>query len=370
MSFQLTIILTGVLVAMSCALVGSFLVLRKLSLVGDAISHTVLLGLVLGALLTGAVTGLPTLVGATLVGLLTVALVELLARTGLVKEDAAIGLVFPALFALGVVLVTRYAGNVHLDVEHVLYGEIAYAPFDRVVLGGVDVGARALWTLGGIALLDLLFVLALYKELKLATFDPALAAALGLAPAPLHYALMGMVSLTTVGAFDAVGAILVVAFLIVPPATAYLLTQRLATMLALAALSGALSAVLGYGLARALDASIAGSMATMTGALLALAFLLSPRHGLIVQALRRGRQRREFAVDLLLSHLLRAERETPEELRAEFRWSSRQASRVIGEATRRGLVRAEGGRLRLTDAGRDASAEVARALQPGALSGA
>ena len=295
MGFEAIVILTGVLVAASCALVGSFLVLRKLSLVGDAISHTVLLGIVIGALIAGSVSGLPTLLGATVVGLLTVALVEAVAGSGLVKEDAAIGIVFPALFALGVVLVSRYAGNVHLDVEHVLYGEIAYAPFDILEIGGVELGPRPLWTLGAIALIDLLFVLLCYKELKLASFDPGLAAALGLSPAVLHYALMGVVSLTTVGAFDAVGAILVVAFLIVPPATAYLLTDRLPVMLVLATGAGALAALGGYALARALDASIAGSMATMAGLLFALAFLFSPSHGLVARAVRLARLRREFA---------------------------------------------------------------------------
>lgn len=355
MSYTFAIVLTGVLVAMSCALVGSFLVLRRLSLVGDAISHTVLLGIVIGALITGGISGLPTLLGATVVGLLTVALVEVLSRSGLVKEDAAIGLVFPALFALGVVLVSRYAGNVHLDVEHVLYGEIAYVPFDTLVIGGYDLGPRALWVLGGIALVDLLFVVLFYKELKLATFDTGLAAALGFSPVLVHYCLMGVVSLTTVGAFDAVGAILVVAFLIVPPSTAYLLTDRLPVMLGLAVFAGALSAAGGYLVARWLDASIAGAMATVAGVLFALAFLFSPTHGLVVRSLRRAAQRRTFAVDLLLAHLCRAERETPEEVRAEFRWSPRHAERIISEATRRGLLREQNGRLTLTDAGRSAS---------------
>lgn len=355
MSFTITIVLTGVLVAVSCALAGSFLVLRRLSLVGDAISHTVLLGIVLGALISGGISSFPTLLGATAVGLLTVALVEVLARSGLVKEDAAIGLVFPALFALGVVLVSRYAGNVHLDVEHVLYGEIAYTPFDTLVVGGIDLGPRSLWVLGGIALTDLAFILMFYKELKLATFDTGLAAALGFSPVVIHYALMGMVSLTTVGAFDAVGAILVVAFLIVPPSTAYLLTDRLPVMLGLAACAGALSAVGGYLMARWLDVSIAGSMATVAGALFTLAFLFSPAHGVVVRSVQRARQRRKFAVDLLLAHLCRSERETPAEIRAEFRWSARHADRIIREASRRDLVRLERGRLALTEAGQNAT---------------
>lgn len=358
MSPQLTIMLTGVLVASSCALVGSFLVLRRLSLVGDAISHTVLLGIVLGALLTGGITGLPTILGASLVGLLTVALIEVLPRTGLLKADAAIGVVFPALFALGVVLVSRYAGSVHLDVEHVLYGEIAYAPFDVLEIGGWDLGPRTLWELGGIALVDLLFVLVFYKELKLVTFDAGLASALGMSPVLLHYALMGAVSFTTVGAFDAVGAILVVAFLIVPPATAHLLTDRLPVMLGLSVLAGALSAVGGYLLARQVDASIAGMMACFAGLLFALAFLFSPKYGQLAQVVRRGRTRERFAVYLLLSHLSRSERETPEEVRAEFRWSERRTRSIIEHAVRAGFVREQDGRLQLSDAGRAASNEL------------
>ncbi|MDP9352566.1 MAG: metal ABC transporter permease, partial [Chloroflexota bacterium] len=330
--FQMTIILTGVLVAASCALVGSLLVLRKLSVVGDAISHTIVLGIVLAALLTGQISSVPTLVGATLIGLLTVLLIEMLSRTGLVKEDASIGIVFPALFALGVLLLSRYAGNVHLDVEHVLYGEIAYTPFDKLVIGGWDLGARALWVLGSIAVLDLLFVLALYKELKLAAFDPGLAAALGLSPVVLHYLLMAVVSFTTVGAFDAVGAVLVVAFLIVPPSTAYLLTDRLSAMMALSVAVGALSAVMGYWLARALDASIAGSMATSTGLLFALAFAFSPSHGLVTRAVRAVRLRRAFAVELLVAHLRRRERETLAAIEHEFGWGPRRTREVIQEA--------------------------------------
>lgn len=359
LDFQLTIILTGVLVAASCALIGSLLVLRKLSLVGDAISHTVVLGIVLAALLTGEVASLPTFLGATLVGLLTVLLIELLARSGLVKEDASIGIVFPALFALGVLLLSRYAGNVHLDVEHVLYGEIAYTPFDKLIVAGWDLGPRALWVLGSIAILDLVFVLAFYKELKLASFDPGLAAALGVSPVLLHYLLMAVVSLTTVGAFDAVGAVLVVAFLIVPPSTAYLLTDRLSTMLVISVAVGALSAVLGYGLARALDASIAGSMATSAGVLFTLALAFSPSHGLVTRAVRATRLRRAFAVELLVAHLRRKERETLSAIEREFGWGARHTRGVIQEARRKGLLDLRDGRLHLTEAGYASESEFA-----------
>lgn len=291
MSPTLVILVVGSCVAASCALVGSFLVLRKMALLGDAISHAVLPGIVVAFLLTGERGALPMVLGAGAVGILTVLLVELCSRTRRLHEDASIGVVFPALFSLGVILISRYASQVDLDLDCVLYGEIAYAPWDLLTFAGRDVGPKALWINGVILLLDLVFVLGCYKELKLATFDPQLAAALGLAPTLIHYLLMGLVSVTVVGAFESVGAILVVAMLVVPPATAYLLAERLSTMLGLAVGVGVASALLGYAAARVWDASIAGAMAVVAGAFFLLAFLFSPRHGMLARLLRERRVR-------------------------------------------------------------------------------
>jgi manganese/zinc/iron transport system permease protein len=208
----------------------------------------------------------------------------------------------------------------------------------------------------------------LYKELKLATFDPALAAALGFSPVAIHYGLMALVSATTVVAFDSVGAILVVAMLIVPAATAYLLTDRLPVMLGLAALSGSVSAVGGYWLARRVDGSIAGAMATVAGVLFLVAFLVGPQHGLVARALRLRRLRRRFARDLLLSHL-QGHHGSAElgALRDRFLWTPRGAARVVGDARRVGLVAAgAAGGLTLTERGRAAAREVP---VPGALAG-
>jgi manganese/zinc/iron transport system permease protein len=248
---ELEIQLLAVTVAVSCALPGVFLVLRRMALMSDAISHTVLLGIVLAFFVVKDLTSPLLIVGAAATGVLTVALVEALQRTGLVKEDAAIGLVFPALFSIAVILITRFAADVHLDTDAVLLGEIALAPFRRVEVAGHDLGPRALWVMLGILLLNAAFLAAFYKELKLSTFDPALAAALGFSPALLHYAFMGVVSVTAVGAFDSVGSILVVAFMIVPPASAYLLSDRLGRVIGL---SAGIGAALGRGrlLARAL----------------------------------------------------------------------------------------------------------------------
>ena len=339
MNISMVIIITGALVGAACALVGSFLVLRRMSLLGDAISHSVLLGIVAVFFVTGSRSPLLAVLGAGAVGLLTVSLVELVYRTGRVKADAAIGLVFPALFSLGVIAVSRFPSEVHIDVEHVLYGEIAYSAFDRVELFGLDLGYRSFWSLGIMTAVNAGFVLLFAKELKLATFDPGMAAALGFSPTLIHYLLLALVSATTVVSFDAVGAILVVAMLIVPAATAYLLTDRLVTMIWLAVGIGALSSLGGYGLARVIDGSIAGAMAVVAGLCFIVAFLFAPRHGLVARYARLWRLRREFAESLLLSHLrLHPAGVRVELIRERFKWGPRMTSRVIDAATKAGLV--------------------------------
>lgn len=280
------IILTGSLVAGACGLVGSFLVLRRMAMLGDAISHAVLPGIVLAFFFTHSKASLVMLLGASAFGLLAAFLVQALTRGG-VQEDASIGAVFTALFAAGVVMVSVWGGTIHIDLDHLLYGEIAYVPFDLLTVGGWEVGPRAVWLMGGVFLADLLLIWACFKQFKLCAFDPALAAAVGIPVTFMHYLLMAMVSLTTVGAFESVGAILVVAMLVVPAATAYLLTDRLGPMLAVSVVMGVLSSTLGYGLAARFDASIAGAMTTVAGALFALAFLFSPRHGVLPRLIAR-----------------------------------------------------------------------------------
>lgn len=274
------IIAIGALVGGAAGLVGCFLILRRMAMLGDAISHAVLPSIVVAYLMGGHDNPVIMVLIAGVFGLLTTFVVQSLQRAG-VQEDAGIGVTFTALFAVGVVLISMYAGDVHLDLDHVLYGEIAYAPWDVLLIGGKSYGPVSAWMMGAIFLLDLLVIGLFYKEFKLCAFDPQMAAAVGINVAVMHYLLMGLVSVTTVGAFNSVGAILVVAMLIVPGATAYLLTERLGVMLVLSVVQGAVSSALGYWVAMQLDSSIAGAISTMSGALFALAFLFAPRQGLI-----------------------------------------------------------------------------------------
>jgi manganese/zinc/iron transport system permease protein len=359
MSPELEIVLIGVVTAVAAALPGTYLVLRRTALVSDAISHAILPGIVVAFFFTHDLNSPVLLVAAAATGVLAVVLIEALIRSRLVPEDASIGLVFPALFSIGVILISRYAGGVHLDTDSVLLGELAFAPFDRLLLGGIDLGPRALWTMGAILILNLVVIGLAWKELKLATVDAGLATLLGFSPALIHYSLMTLVSITAVGAFDAVGSILVVALMIAPPATAYLLVDRFAPMLWLGAVVAAVSAVLGYGVAFLLDVSIAGSMAGACGLLFAFAFLFAPRRGLLAQGRRRAAQRLDLGVRMLVVHLLHhQDTEAAEEecglsgLHRHLKWSVGRTRQVVREAEQKSLVERSGELLRATDTGR------------------
>lgn len=299
MSDSLLIVLTGSFVGGACALAGSFLVLRRLAMLGDAISHAVLPGIAVAFLMTESRSSLPMFLGAVALGGVTAFLVQFLSQKG-IQGDAAIGVTFTSLFALGVVLISLYGSHVDLDLECVLYGEIAYTPFDTIVLNGRDIGPRALWVNASLFALNVAVIGLLYKQFKLCAFDPELAASVGIHVELMHYVLMALVAVTTVGAFESVGAILVVAMLIVPAATAYLLTDRLDRLLLIAVALGVASSGFGYRLAAALDASIAGAMATVAGAFFLAAFLFSPRHGVLARLWSNVRMRRYVAEEDVL----------------------------------------------------------------------
>lgn len=356
---QIEIQLIAAVVAAACALPGSFLILRQMAMLSDAISHTVLLGIVLAFFVVQEYGHPLLMIGAALMGVLTVSLVELLNRTRLVKEDAAIGIVFPALFSIAVLLISIFARNVHLDTHVVFQGDLVFAPFERFELFGIDWGPRTLVVMSVILLLNLVFIYLFYKELKLSTFDAGLAAALGFSPTLLHYALTTMVSITAVGAFDAVGSILVVALMVVPPATAYLLTDRLSKMLMLSVGIGVAGAIGGYWLAHEVDANIAGAMVTVIGIVFLTGLLFSPSRGLITIVRRRLHQRWEFAQTMLAIHLLHHEGKSDaqyesriEHLLEHIRWEPSFAEQVVRNSERKGLIQRHSGNLRLTEEGR------------------
>ncbi|MEI0737001.1 metal ABC transporter permease [Paenibacillus sp. JTLBN-2024] len=289
------IVLTGALVASACSIVGCFLVLRKMAMIGDAISHAVLPGIVIAFLIGGSRDSLLMLLGAAAIGLLAVFLIQWFHQSG-VQSDASIGVVFTALFAAGVVLVSMYTRDIDLDLDCVLYGEIAYVPWNTLQIAGVAIGPKAVWGVGLALLLSVVLIAAFYKQFKICSFDLAMAAAVGIPVALFHYLLMGLVSVSTVASFESVGAILVVGMLVVPPATAYLLTEKLGRMIVYSVLIGCASSVIGYFAASMLDASIAGSMISIAGGIFLIALLFSPSHGVVLRKIKQKQMVRQASI--------------------------------------------------------------------------
>ncbi|MGS2725590.1 metal ABC transporter permease [Psychroserpens sp. BH13MA-6] len=340
-SAQLEIQLIASLVAIACAIPGTFLVLRKMAMISDAISHSILPGIVIGFFITQDLNSPLLILLAAVTGIITVVLVEYIQKTGLVKEDTAIGLVFPVLFSIGVILIAKNANDVHLDVDAVLLGELAFAPFDRLLIAGIDVGPKSLWIIGIILLITVILLITFFKELKLSTFDKGLAASLGFSPVVIHYGLMSVASVTTVGAFDAVGAILVVALMIAPAATAYLLTTDLKKMLTLSILFGVFSAIAGYWLAHGLDASIAGSITTMLGVLFLVVYLFAPNKGIIAVLYREKQQRTEVSLLTFLLHLKNHDDEKERHvnhLNEHINWQKVRSKTVLDLALKNNMI--------------------------------
>jgi len=338
---QIEIQLIASLVAVACAIPGTFLVLRKMAMISDAISHSILPGIVIGFFITQDLNSPVLILLAALTGILTVVLVEYIQKTGLVKEDTAIGLVFPALFSIGVIMIAKNANDVHLDIDAVLLGELAFAPFDRLIVSGTDIGPKSLWVVGTILLITVTLLIAFFKELKVSTFDKGLAASLGFSPAIIHYGLMSVSSVTTVGAFDAVGAILVVALMIAPAAAAYLLTTDLKKMLGLAVVFGIFSAILGYWVAHWLDASIAGSITTVLGLVFLLVYLFAPTKGIIAVIYRERQQRIEVSLLTFLLHLKNHDEESErhvKHLNEHINWQKVRSKSVLDLAQKNNMI--------------------------------
>ena len=351
--------------ATACALLSPFLVLRKLSMVSDAISHSVLLGIVLAFFIVKDV-GSPLLIaGAALFGVITVFAVEFLSGTGLVKNDDAVGIVFPMFFALAVVLITKFARNVHLDTDIVLMGEVIIAPLNRTEFLGMDL-PKAFVQMGILFIVNLLFIIIFFKELKITTFDKGFAKLAGFSSVALFYALMTLSSLTAVTAFDAVGAILVVSFLITPGAAAYLISKDLKVMIAISVGYAVINSVLGYVLSLLMNVSMSGMTAAVAGVTFLITFLFN-REGLITAIFIRLKRKSELKPELFLTHIGNhsGKKEELEELglgsiRDHLKWKQAEVDKIAGRLIRRGLIRIDINKdiYDLTERGREKFLEI------------
>lgn len=287
----------GLLVSLSCGIVGNFLILRRMALVGDAISHSVLPGLVIAFLITGSLEGPVMIAGAAVAGVLTTVLIEVIHQNSRVKADAALGIVFSALFALGVILITLFAGDVHLDVEHVLYGAIEFIPWeDSLAVGDLFVPYPVIQMLV-VSVVVLLLVAVFYKELLVSSFDPVMATSLGMPVRFIHYSLMATLAIVVVSAFSAVGAILVIAMLILPGITASMYSDRLWVLLLASLPLSTVYAIGGLHLALWLGCSTAGAMVVVAFLLFLISWIFSPHRGLLARAIRRRRLGKESRLE-------------------------------------------------------------------------
>ncbi|HIY23094.1 MAG TPA: metal ABC transporter permease, partial [Candidatus Brachybacterium merdigallinarum] len=275
MSFVLGTALLAVVTALACALPGTFVVLRRSSMLVDAISHAVLPGIVVGYFFTRDLDSPLLIIGAALAGLVVVLGSEALTRTGLLTGDAPQGLVFPALFSAGVILVSTNFANIHLDTHAVLVGDLNLAAWKQLVIGGISIGPAYLFVMLGVLALNIAFLAATFPQLKVTTFDPQFARSIGIRSGMLNTAFMFLVSLTVTAAFHAAGAILVIALMIIPPATAHLLTRRLPMMIALTVLIAASGALVGFWAAYVLDAATSAGMAVFYGVVFVVALIVT-----------------------------------------------------------------------------------------------
>lgn len=267
------LISSALLVAILCSFLGCFLILRKQALMADAISHTILLGIVLAFLISSSLDGIPMLIGGCIAGLFTAALTQWVQSRG-VKNDAAIGIVFTSLFAIGVIIISLKTSQVHIDVNHTIMGEMAFIPWELMNVFGLFEVPRAIVLLLLASIVVLVVCLGLYEKWKLLMFDEHYAKSVGMNVTLYNYTFMLLLSLVAVAAFDAVGSILVIALLITPAATAYLWTHRLSTMLILSVIISGGCSVLGLTLAWQWDTTMSGMIALTTGIVFVVSFII------------------------------------------------------------------------------------------------
>lgn len=271
---HLQLLAITIMTCVACALPGVLLVLRGTAMMSDAISHAVLPGIALMFLCTRTVESPLLMCGAIFSGIATVVITEWIIQSKKLHKDAAIGIIYPLFFSIGVIIINQIARNIHIDTDIVLLGEMALAPFNRVTVFGIDIGPQALYSALLLCLINGGVIWLLYKEFALTTLDPLYAHTIGFRPQLLHYLLMILTSITTVVAFDSVGSIMVIALMITPAATACLLTHKFTPVIIYTICTSITAGSIGYALASLADVSIGGSIATISGCLFCITLIL------------------------------------------------------------------------------------------------
>ena len=354
-----------IITSLACAVLGVFLVLRRLSMVSDAISHSVLLGIVIGYFVTKDIGSVLLIIGASLFGVLTTVCIELLIKSKRVTEDASVGIIFPLFFSIAVILITRYARNVHLDTEVVLIGEIILAPLHRINFLGLSL-PKALVQMSFVLLVNIVFIAVFFRKLKISSFDPVYAGVAGIAGAGLYYVFMALVSFTAVSAFESVGAILTISFFISPAASAYLISKDLKITIFLAAVYAVVNSCIGYFLAVKFNVSMSGMCALVSGLTFMITIAVYPG-GIITKMIRYIKNKNRFSRELLILHI---DNHTGKKnalgelgystIREHIAWSDSKLKYVLDKLIKKGYVyRAkERGVYSLTETGKKLSDDI------------
>jgi len=354
-----------IITSLACAVLGVFLVLRRLSMVSDAISHSVLLGIVIGYFVTKDIGSVLLIIGASLFGVLTTVCIELLIKSKRVTEDASVGIIFPLFFSIAVILITRYARNVHLDTEVVLIGEIILAPLHRINFLGLSL-PKALIQMSFVLLINIVFIAVFFRKLKISSFDPVYAGVAGIAGAGLYYVFMALVSFTAVSAFESVGAILTISFFISPAASAYLISKDLKITIFLAAVYAVVNSCIGYFLAVKFNVSMSGMCASVSGLTFMITIAVYPG-GIITKIIRYIKNKNRFSRELLILHI---DNHTGKKnalgelgystIREHIAWSDSKLKYVLDKLIKKGYVyRAkERGVYSLTETGKKLSDDI------------
>jgi len=372
LSLDLFPLLAALLAAISCGLLGNFLVLRKQSLMGDAISHAVLPGLVAAFLITQSRSPAMMFIGAAISALITVVFVEVIKRLGKVEPGAAMGVVFSVLFALGVFMLENAAArSVDLDADCVLHGNLQTlfwisSPDQWSSLFSTEVYSdvpRQVWTLAGTTLGVTMFVSLFFKELRIASFDAGIATVQGINAGFMHMLLMTFVAIAAVASFEAVGSILVIAMFICPAATARMLTDRLISQIFVSIVVAAATAIAGYVIASWTGVNAAGMMASTAGGLLVAAIVLSPRHGVIAKTLNQHRLGNQVALEDILGVLYRVAESNSQASVDQLVVSTgagNRSKKAMSKAESQGLVTVSDGIVSLTTRGETRAASIIR----------
>lgn len=354
-----------IITSLACAVLGVFLVLRRLSMVSDAISHSVLLGIVIGYFVTKDIGSVLLIIGASLFGVLTTVCIELLIKSKRVTEDASVGIIFPLFFSIAVILITRYARNVHLDTEVVLIGEIILAPLHRINFLGLSL-PKALIQMSFVLLINIVFIAVFFRKLKISSFDPVYAGVAGIAGAGLYYVFMALVSFTAVSSFESVGAILTISFFISPAASAYLISKDLKITIFLAAVYAVVNSCIGYFLAVKFNVSMSGMCALVSGLTFMITIAVYPG-GIITKIIRYIKNKNRFSRELLILHI---DNHTGKKnalgelgystIREHIAWSDSKLKYVLDKLIKKGYVyRAkERGVYSLTETGKKLSDDI------------